>query len=206
MDLSYLITQPTKEFHSEGIHRYNSYPNSARQKIVFAGDVIKLLESLSWCHIHGYKDNFISYDQAIETARKRKLSMTCQPICSLMQLVLSHLGIQARTVSFVTLEPSNGYSDGHRMLEYKKDGKWIIVDFSFRRLFRYKDKYLSAKEVIDLGIENIEIVKFSQAPSLSYNDMIYNNYDFTFYMEELIRNDNNLFIWYQRICQSIQYH
>jgi hypothetical protein len=206
MDLSYLITHPIKGFPSEGLYRYNSYPSPTKQKIVFAGDVIKLLESLSWCHVHGYKDNFISYNQAIETARKRKLSMTCQPICSFMQSVLSQLGIQSRTVSFITLESSNGYSDGHRMLEYKQDGKWIIVDFSFRRLFKYKDEYLSAKELIDIGMENIEIVKFSEAPSLSYNDMTHNNYDFTFYMEELIRNDNNLFIWYQRICQSIQYH
>lgn len=189
----------------ERVYRFGCYPLPMVQKIVYAGDTVKLLESLSWCHVHGYKDNGLSYCDALAIAQTRKLSMTCQPICTFTVRLLNHIGVLARTVSFITLDKPNRYSDGHRMLEFNDGSRWILVDMTTRRLFKVSGEYISAKDLIHYGMPEVELEKFSEAPVLSYNDLKLNGYDFTFLTEDSLVREEDLRIWYTRICQSISY-
>lgn len=203
---SYIKHRQVHECYEEGIYRFVSYPNGSVQRIVYNGNVLVLLESMTWLHLHGYRDNYLTTEQALEKAKIEKLSMTCQPICCFFRDVLKSCGINARTVSFITLEPPNGYNDGHRMLEVEIDGDYVCVDVTTRSYFRRSGKLLSAEELLEHGIDDVEIVQFSDAPILSYNDLRYNNHDFTLEDEEIFFKNGNIRDWYRRICQSINYN
>ncbi len=196
-----------KDCYSEGIYRFYEYPKKTEQRIVYNGDILKLMESIAWLHIHGYKDTSLSDKQKLTVAKTRKLSIACGDIARFAQHVLSSLGIKSRIVQFITKEAPNNWNDGHLMIEVDNHGQWVLVDIDQRNIFLQGSQILNADQFISLGMDKVIIKKFSQAPLLSYNDMepAAYKYDFTLSNEEVfVRKD--IKIWYKRVCQTFFYY
>lgn len=196
------------ECYQEGIYRFGKYPKKFEQRIVYNGDFFKLLESITWLHLHGFKDAHLTDIQKLDEAKTRKLTIACGDISRFTKTILNAVGIQSRVVHFLTLEKKNSYCDGHYALEVFHEGKWILVDVDTRCLFTYQDRLLNVEEMMNIGIENVTLKKFSNAPLLSYGNLYREDngydYDFTLEFEErFLRND--IHIWYNRVCQSYSY-
>lgn len=153
--------------------------------------------------MHGYKDNYLSTSQALEVCRTRKLHMTCQPICYFTRDVLALKGIKSRPVHYITADIPNNFSDGHCMLEVWFNDQWVLVDMTTRMIFKKDGQLISAEEFLYPDFNEIEMIKFSNAPVFAYGDLIYNGIDLTDWYGETFLNEENLKIWYARICQTI---
>lgn len=197
-------TYEGKDCYAEGIYRFFTPPKRQEQRIVYAGDVFKLLESITWLHLHGFKDTALCDSAKLQAAKVRKLSIACGDIARFTKFVLASQGIESRVVQFETLEARNGYDDGHLMLEVLIDGAWVLVDVDARNVFEHESRRLSASGFMSLHMEEIDIIKFSLAPLLSYNDLSPQGYDYTLYAEQLFVRDD-IRIWYKRICQKYYY-
>ncbi len=210
LPITFLISPGTYEGKTclkEGLYRFHEYPHKTEQRIVYNGDILKLLESITWIHIHGYKDSNLSDKKKLEAARTRKISIACGDIARLTQSILSSIGVKSRIVQFITKEPRNNWSDGHLMIEVEIDAQWKLIDIDQRNLFMHGDQILSAEQMMSLGIDKVTIKKFSEAPLLSYNDLNADayKYDFTLSSEEIfIRKD--IRAWYKRVCQTYFYY
>lgn len=172
---------------------------------LLAQDAFLVLDTVTQVHLHGYKDNYVSTAKAIEICKKRKLHMTCQPICYFTRDILSSHGISARPVHYVTAEKRNGWNDGHCMLEVWDNERWVLVDMTTRLVFEKDGALLSAKEFLRPDFNEIHPIRFSDALVLAYGDLVYNKIDLTQWLESTFLNEYNLKNWYSRICQTMYY-
>src|ERR1700733_8803644 len=58
---NYLVV--SSEHYSDGIYRLYDIPNNHAQRIVYNGDINELMHSLTWLHVHGYKDDWIGFGE-----------------------------------------------------------------------------------------------------------------------------------------------
>lgn len=187
------------------IVRYNTPFKKMEQRIHYDNDVIKLLDSIAWIHLHGYGNDYkLSHKQKIEIAKTAKLTLSCGHVVQFVMHILNDLDYEVRFVSIETRQKRNGYDDCHGCLEIVINGKWILFDLTGRVYFEKYGQMLSAEEVIKYGVMNVAIVSYSAAPKLNYGQMVgAEGYDYTFYCEEkLLRHPSE---WYKRIFQSCSY-
>jgi len=197
-----LIISPCPQYPNEGIYRYGSHPQKQEQVIVYKKDLFKLLESITWLHLHGFKHAGFSNEDLCKAALHSKISIACGDITRFAKYLLNQQGYQSRIVQFITKEKTNGFDDGHLMIEVFHEEKWMLVDIDARRMFKKDGKYIDAPTLVASKMEGISIVKFSEAPFISYGN--YNGYEL--WAEKQFLNEENLRAWYKRICQSFYYY
>lgn len=139
----------------EGLYRFMVLPESLRNLISLRSErsLIPLLMALSALQVHGNRQD----GDSMSALKKRLLvepwvCITCGHIARLASEILSAEGYKTRLVGCSTLEPPNGYNDGHALFEvYSPDvGKWILVDADMGLLFKAGGVFLNAEELANM--------------------------------------------------------
>lgn len=138
----------------EGLYIFwNDDNGTAQNRIVlkdFAGgaDLYKVISGVCWNHVHGTDHNGWEYQLMSNSGMARRWSAQCGYIVGLLVWALPQFGFTARSRNPRTLEPTNGYDDGHVVLETLHDGAWRMWDLSSGIWFRdAAGKHLSTAEV-----------------------------------------------------------
>lgn len=132
--------------------------------LFFQEEAFKHLDFLANRHIHGYKNDFISYEGAKKILDQPKLSTTCTTISEISIRYLAEKGIKARFILLLTLEEWNTYNNGHSLIEIWNGKQWILVDIDLKNVFVKSGNLLNATELC--SIEDYDVVKFSFADVL----------------------------------------
>lgn len=194
----------SNERYSDGIYRLYEVQKNTKQRIVYNGDINELMHSLTWVHVHGYKDDWISFEKKLDIAKNRKLSMSCFSTTLFALQICDSLSIQARFVTLLSLEEWNSYNNGHSLLEVYHDGKWKLWDIDQRRYFRIGDKELNALELVLAEKDrDCQIIKFSNSPVLALTDLKLNNYDYLFWYEAQFFSEDEYRKFYKRSAQVL---
>jgi|GEM_PF-3532930 len=194
----------TYELDKEGLYRFVSLGSRNEQRIVYSGDVKRLISSLSWILAHGKRDNGLIPEEITEKAKNSKVILVCGGAVDWTRKVLSGSGVKSRVVMIRSLAKAVSYNDKHLMLEVYDEtlGKWVLYDIDNNVMFEYKGSPLSFSEFMtrvkemDYTIErisedfNLDISGFEDAAR---------HYNFTFLFEGLMPFDDNLKKWYADI-------
>lgn len=191
-----------------GVYRFMKPYKDNSQRIVFkkGEDVQVLLSSLAWIITHGYRDDAKSFNQWMQIAKTRKLSLICIKVAELTRQVLTQEGYRVRLVQTATLEPRTGYNDLHVMDEVyiPKYKKWVLFDVDNGVYFTHKGNMLSLLELIKYAQKKDYRLNFiandTRLDIANYYVMLKNNnrYSFAFLAEWI---DADLKLWYKRVVQ-----
>lgn len=170
---------------------------------MYNGDILKLLQSISWIHVHGHAHDSLSFQEALEVAKSGKLRMTCGPISQFTENLLNTLNVPCRFVLILTLEEWNTYNNGHSLIEIFEDGHWVLYDIDIRNFFSLNEQKLSALEFVKAVSEkNYERHLFSKSPNFAFGDLRVQGYDFSCWYEVMFLF-NYLDKWYERVAQVL---
>jgi hypothetical protein len=153
-------------------------------------------------HVHGTKDDFLSYKDAKKAMKSRKLEMTCGSITNFTIQCLKENKIESRFILTLTLDEWNTYNNGHSMVEVFEDGGWRLWDIDLKCYFTLQGKHLNAKEFCAISSQqNYEIVRFS-------HNNITQEKDRDTWFGKLFSSEDGLRKFYKRACQieCIRYH
>jgi hypothetical protein len=188
----------------EGLVRFLEVGKELQQRIVFKEDPHALLSGIAWIVSHGRPDGGKSPQELAESAKTRKLFMTCGSVSPWAVSVLRDHGFGARTVSSITLENWNTYDNGHAMLEmFRKDaGKWVLYDVTANAFFTRRGTPLSLVEfayAVMAGLE-YEVVRIAADTTLDVSGFRSpdGTADYTFHAERLFGDGHQ---WYRRILE-----
>ena len=79
-------------------------------------------------HIHGDLDGAPSPEEIDEIVDDRPVVTTCTYVSRWAVSLLHRVGIRARTVSTLTLDPWNDHNNGHTLIEAMVRGEWVVFD------------------------------------------------------------------------------
>lgn len=107
--------------------------------------IVVLAAVLAWQYV-SYKDDVKEFEYNRWLAG---VSLLCGEVAGLSSGLLEDFGIESRLVAVLTEENWSYFSDGHTMLEIKRNGKWVLCGTMFGYFFKENGKYLSLYEVIN---------------------------------------------------------
>ncbi len=138
--------------------------NDGGYRYVWNGDVEKFIEGIAYLFQTGVRDNGLSVAAAESLMRLRKLGMTCGNTTLVVRDLFAQIGVQTRTVHFLTAEvPVTGFDDGHVALEAYLNNKWVYIDFDLKDRFVKSDgTYASLANIIDTGVSHLTEEVISQ--------------------------------------------
>lgn len=204
---NYKLNAHSYGFKEENLYRVFHFFEQNSQRIVFKGDLQRLLSSICWMISHGDRDDTTCFDTRIRKAMSGKLYLTCGPAVRFAIDVFTKFHIQSRKVNTYSLNNVNGYDDGHVMVEiFDSTGrKWILVDIDHNCLFTKDGKMLSLMEVWNAYQHN----DFPELKSLSADALVdvsgcnvaigkQKEYEFGMYTEQLFTT-NNRHKWYKEM-------
>jgi hypothetical protein len=201
----YGFNGPNYDCTAEGLYRYYVVNTNYAQRIVYNGDIDKLIISLSWVHAHGYKDDNLTYANALSASTTRKLQMTCGSISTFVSNVLTSQNITNRQVLLLTLDTWNSYNNGHTVIEVFSNNKWQMWDIDHRNRISVRGNYLNALQFANCVQSDAYyyIDRFSHAPKFAYGDLLTSGYDYTFWYEEECLLEPNIRDFYKRCAQLV---
>lgn len=131
----------------EGAYRFWSPGLDRAIRIVWAGDVERLVWSLAWITAIGVADEGVPLAQITANARWSSPRLLCSTTANWVKYVCDSLGVQSRVVRALTAGPPSGYFDGHVMVECTVGGSRRLFDPAAGRAFGG----LSLKDALPLG-------------------------------------------------------
>ena len=139
----------------EGLYRFfNPTTGATTSRLAlknFTGgaNLYKVLEGVCWNHVHGAQDTGTSWQAMSNAGMARKWRAQCGTIVGLMVWALNQFGFTARSRNPTTLEPLNGYDDGHVVLETQHGSDWRMWDLTNGVWYRNASgKHLSTTEFV----------------------------------------------------------
>lgn len=132
----------------EGAYRFWQPGTDRAMRIVWAGGIDRLMQSLAWITAIGTADDGLTPVQVTERALWSKPRMMCGRTCEWALSICASLGVTARLARALTADPPSNYYDGHVMLEVLIDGQWKLYDLAGGMTFDAGDG--SARDVIPL--------------------------------------------------------
>lgn len=136
----------------EGLYRLCMFPEGIQQVILYGGNIHRLVGSIGYLHVHGFRTCQTLATELIALARTTVLSVPCGTISSIAVEIMTDLGLEARPVSVLTMDQWNSYSCGHALYEYRDptEGRWILADSDLGVLFASSGRLLDADELCGL--------------------------------------------------------
>lgn len=198
----YGFNGPNYDCTNEGLYRYYVVNANYAQRIVYNGNLDKLMTALTWVHAHGYQDDSLTYSSALAASTTRKLLMSCGSITRFVSAVLDSQNITNRQVLLLTLDTWNTYNNGHTVLEISRNGVWEIWDVDNRTRVSVLGNYLNALEFCNSSQNGNYIIDyFSLAPKFAYSDLSTGGFDYTFWYEGDCLTEPSLRTFYKRNAQ-----
>jgi len=195
----------------EGLYRFMLLPKGLRNFISLKSErsLIPLVMALSALQVHGNRQN----SESLDTLKKKLVvdpwvSITCGKIAQLASSILSAEGYKTRMVGCSTLEPRNGYNDGHAIFEVysPQAGKWIVVDADMGLLFQDGGAFLSAEELAGCVRKNQRPEFFVLAQKAAVLEPFFlapDGYNYALEFRWLWGTVEGKWRWYQRVLQRI---
>jgi hypothetical protein len=118
-------------YSGEGLYRvYNASNALVRQTLVYGGDYWQFAGHLSRIHLHSHFDDGKSSSELTSLARQGMIHLTCTSISDYASSQLAAVGLTTRRVQSLTLDPWNGYDDGHSLIEIRDptENRWVLYD------------------------------------------------------------------------------
>ena len=133
----------------EGFYRFAVMPNTIRHRILFRGNIPRLVGAIGHLHIHGWRDNALPVAELLAKAESVLVSITCGVIREVGRELMSGLGIETRRISTFTLDRWNSYNCGHALFEYRDpvQKRWILADSDLGVMFRAEGSWLDTDTV-----------------------------------------------------------
>lgn len=204
---SYNFLNQTYNLEQEGLYRF-IYPRLVNeQRIVYTESLDVLLSSIAWIYSHGNSDNSKSYEEISSKALNSKIFGTCGKISAWIKSLLQNEGYKSRIVSTITLDVWNTYDNGHTMIEvfHPYYQKWVLYDLDNNIYFEKNDIPLSAVEFANLVPTNDYSIKYlandSKLDISNFKDK--QDFNYGFFSESIIANEETLRQWYQRVIQVV---
>jgi len=123
-----------------GLYRFKMENEAFFRNRIVAGsppDLYAVVSAVCWNHIHGSADDVIGNLQPVsDKGRFFVWRMRCGYIGNFMAWLLPQYGMTVRQVGVSTLGPTNGYDDGHQVLEVFHGGKWKMFDITNGRYWK----------------------------------------------------------------------
>lgn len=119
----------------EGAYRFWQPGTDRTMRIVWAGDIDRLMQSLAWITAIGTADESLTPAQITDRAMWSKPRIMCANTCRWAISICASLNITARIVRALTAEEPTNYYDGHVMLEVLIGGQWKLYDLAGGMVF-----------------------------------------------------------------------
>lgn len=121
-----------------GLYRFHAPLGAGANRIVWAGDVARLMSALSWVHSWGFEDNGLAIGSMGAAAGVRQLRTQCSAIVAWAKAVCDSAPLAGappfpatRVCRLLTGETPNNWYDGHTLLEARHaDGGWRLYDIA----------------------------------------------------------------------------
>ncbi len=195
----------------EGLYLFwDDATGTAQNRIALAdftggADLYKVLSGVCRNHVHGTDHNGMDYQIMSNSGMARRWSAQCGYIVGLCVWALTQFGFAARSRNPETLEPKNGYDDGHVVLETLHGGQWRMWDMSSGVWFRdWNGKHLSTAEVVaavNAGGDLPEAI--SMCPLTRFDSDAVGGIDLALYGFMRQRTPAMREAWVRRIFQSV---
>lgn len=199
----YRVHGQTYSLEKEGLCRFLLPTRENQQRIVFKNDVPALISALCWMVSHGYRDNDKRYAELVQDAKRGKLILTCHAISLFARELLARHGIQARIVNGMTLCESNGYNDGHVLLEVLSGKAWVLWDIDMHSAFRKGGRRLSLIDVLPLiGRGDYELEPLALSVPLAVGWFERGGYAYDLWMETLFCSEKAQRSFYKRVLMA----
>lgn len=200
----YGFNGPSYDCNAEGLYKYYVVNTNYANRLVYNGNIPKLINSITWLHAQGYHDDTVSYSTALTIAKTRRLRMTCGSIVQFANTLCSNLSVNNRFILLLTLDSWNTYNNGHSLLEVNDGVGWKLWDIDLRNYFQQGSLDLNAIEFRDaVSVNDYDIVHFSQSPILAFGDLIYSSYDYSNWYETQFIDEVYLRQFYSRCAQIV---
>jgi hypothetical protein len=199
----YQVHGQTYSLEKEGLCRFLLPTRENQQRIVFKNDVPALISALCWMVSHGYRDNDKGYAELVRSAKRGKLILTCHAVCVFAKELLTRHGIEARIVNGMTLCESNGYNDGHVLLEVLSGKAWTLWDIDMHSAFRKGNRRLSLIDVLPLiGRGDYQLEPLALSIPLAVGWFERGGYAYDLWMETLLCSEKAQRSFYQRVLMA----
>jgi len=159
-----------------------------------ASEVSSFLKYIASRHVHSPEDDYLSYEDAKQAMKHRKLRMTCGSISQFTEKYLQEKGFQCRFILTLTLDEWNDYNNGHSMVEVYQHDRWELWDIDQKRYFEFEGIRVDAKMFCALHYIPYKIKRFSKDPVFSKEDKYH-------WLNILTCTDEKRRQWYARVCQ-----
>ena len=202
---TYVVFDNVYDLNKEGLYRFIYPERENHQRIVFNGNVDSLLSSVAWIYSHGNLDDKKTETELNTKALNSKIFGTCATISHWIQNLLDKQQINSRVVQTLTLDEWNNYDNGHTMIEiYREDHKkWVVYDLDNNAYFSINDVPLSLIEFVNsVKDDSYEINYIANDSRLDISNFLsINGYNYAFFSESIVANEDTLREWYKRVIQ-----
>lgn len=125
-------------------------------RLVYGGDLYAFLAGVSWHHIHGLEDEYLTGQALANAGMGHKWRLRCGAISAFMKWLLPQYGLSTRVIQLLSLEqPPSSVDQGHIVFEVSHGGKWKMWDITNGEYFTDSNGvHLSAAEIIAAGVLN----------------------------------------------------
>jgi hypothetical protein len=137
----------------EGLYRVGDLGSKTTTHVLLdRGDLWRIAGHLCRLQVHGWRHDVEDVARWTERARRGRLSISCGNVCRFVAHHLAERGHKARVVQTLTLEPRNGYDDGHVLLEVfdPAEKRWILFDPDMKCRFLKEGRRLSLGDAVAL--------------------------------------------------------
>jgi len=197
----YKVSDSLFDMRDPGLYKFYSLGKLSEQRLVRGLKLDETLSSFQWIFAYGNEDDKISMSKLKERILHQRLFITCTKIAFLVAQILEDCGFTARPVQLLTLEPWNYYDDGHTLLEIKDTaGKWILYDSTFFSFFLSAQKNLNAYDFCRIVKSGKEYSLKLIAKSMAIGKFVAGGYDFGFWAEQRMNDEQALRQWYHRMA------
>lgn len=159
-----------------------------------SSEISSWLKYIASRHVHAPDDDFLSYEEAKEAMKHRKLRMLCGPISHFTEKFILEKGFQCRFILTLTLDEWNDYNNGHSMVEVYQHDRWELWDIDQKKYFVFEDERVDAKTFCMIHYMPYEIIKFCVDPILPKEDE-------NGWLGMMTSTDEKRRKWYARVCQ-----
>lgn len=191
----------TYNLQDEGLYKFSVPAQNTTNMIIYNGDVIKLLESLTYLVVPGQDDVAKSIAAINSRSLSSRVHLLCEPTAQWVRSLLNSLGISNRIVRMLRKDTPNGFYDGHVVNEVKVNGVWTLFDLCIGLKFTDGLNLLGLKDTAPI-LTNSTMQKMHSFKDYLASEQCYNNvYHHSSTADMFLASETMMLDWQRDIMQ-----